>query len=314
MKPLVLISEQLADKPCEWLAEHADLRRLPFDHKAFDDTLGEAHALVVRTYTNVDRSLLDKAPKLRVVGRAGVALDNIDLDACRARGVEVVHTPGANASAVAEYVFALILDATRPRAEMTRPLPLDEFSRVRAELVASRQLQHATIGILGLGRIGSRVARIANAFEMHAVYHDLETKPESDRHGATPVAREQLLEQSDIVTVHIDDRPANRHSLSTDAFGRMRPDVVFLNCARGLVVDPFALADFMTSHPAARALLDVHDPEPFDETYPLLDIQNVHLFPHIAAATEQAKENMSWVVRDVWRVLQGQRPISPAPA
>jgi phosphoglycerate dehydrogenase-like enzyme len=227
--------------------------------------------------------------------------------------LEVVHAPGANSSAVAEYVFALLFDALRPRVFLDTPLDLAGWSDLRAELTAPRQLADCTLGIWGMGRIGTRVARIAQAFEMPAVYCDLREIPASERHGARPVSRDELLERAEIVTVHVDDRPSNRGLVGPDAFGRMRSDVVLLNCARGLIVDPVACADFFVGHPGAQALLDVHDPEPFGPTHPLLDLPNVHLAPHIAAATERAKVNMSWVVRDVARVLAGETPEHPAP-
>ena len=124
---------------------------------------------------------------------------------------------------------------------------------------------------------------------------------------------ETLLEESDVLTIHTDDRPANRHLMDADKFARCKDDVVFLSCARGLIVDARALADFLHANPGATAICDVHDPEPIPEGYPLLGLPNAHLAPHIAAATEAAKTNMSWVVRDVVRVLNGETPEHPAP-
>ncbi len=313
MTHTALVTESLAAEPLAWLSERCRVVRLAPADPAFADALAAAHALIVRTYTRVNDALLARAPSLRVVARAGVALDNIDLPACRARGVQVVHAPGANTSAVVEYVFALLFDALRPRLFLERPLPLADWEKLRADLIAPRQLDRLTLGVYGMGRIGSAVARVASAFNARVLYHDLRDIPPAQRHGAEPVSREDLLRHADALTVHVDDRPSNRHLLSTDAFGRMKGDVIFLNCARGLVVDPIACADFFINHPAAQAVLDVHDPEPFDAAYPLLDIPNVHLAPHIAAATAPAKDNMSWVVRDVWRVLCGDPPESPAP-
>lgn len=312
-RPLVLMTEPYAEAPLAWLAERCRVEAVPLIEVSTSPMLPLADALAVRTYTVVDETLLGRAERLRVVGRAGVALDNIDVPACRARGVEVVHRPGANSSAVAEYVFALLFDALRPRLFIEKPLDQTAWDELRAQLLAPRQLEGLRLGVWGCGRIGSRVCRIAQAFGMRAVYHDLREIPEERRWGATPVDREALLAESDVVTVHVDDRPSNSKLVGRDAFGRMKSDVVFLNCARGLIVDPVACAEFFIAHPAAQALLDVHDPEPFDPAYPLLDIANVHLAPHIAAATEQAKINMSWVVEDVWRVLTGERPEHPAP-
>jgi phosphoglycerate dehydrogenase-like enzyme len=311
--PLVIRTEPYEPQTHAWL-ESQGCRVLASPLADVDAaTLASADALLVRTYTIVNDALLDRMPNLKVVGRGGVALDNIDVPACRARGIEVVHSPGANSDAVAEYVFALLFDALRPRLFLEKPVDLAEWERLRSELQARRQINELTIGIYGMGRIGTRIARIAKGFGAKAIYHDILEVPIESRSGAEPVSREDLLARADVVTVHVDDRPTNRDLVSMDAFGRMRSDVVFISAARGLIVDPVAAAEFFVAHPAATGIFDVHEPEPFGGTYPLLEIKNVHLAPHIAAATAAARLNMSWVVRDVWRVLSGERPENPAP-
>ncbi|MFO0375731.1 MAG: NAD(P)-dependent oxidoreductase [bacterium] len=199
-----------------------------------------------------------------------------------------------------------MLDATRPRLFLQSAVEMERWKELRQELKARRQLRQLTLGIWGLGRIGKRLARVAGALDMRVIYHDvLEIAPE-ERWGAEPVGREELCERADVLSVHVDGRASNRGLVGTDALGRCKSDVIFINTSRGFVVDNHALADFMLGHPAACAMLDVHDPEPFDGTYPLLEIDNVHLAPHIASATVLANENMSWVVKDVWRVLSGE--------
>jgi len=307
----VVVTEPLDAEALDWLRERFEvIDSAP--ERVLEDIAG-AEALVVRTYTEVGGELLARADRLKVVGRAGVALDNIDIAACRARGVEVVHTPGSNTSAVAEFVFALLFDALRPRVMLEEALGLERWSALRAELLAARQIEGLTIGVWGMGRIGRRVARIARALDARVLYHDVEAVEPAERHGAEPVDRDELLERSEVVTVHVDDREANRHMVGADAFGRMRPDVIFLNMARGLVVDPVACARFFSDHPGAMALLDVHEPEPFGPEYPPLGVANIKLLPHIAAATAPAKRAMSWVVRDVARVLGGESPEHAAP-
>lgn len=306
--PTVLIAEPLALGAVRWLRERCTVIERPADDPAFAEALAQANALIVRTYTRADGALLAKAPNLRVVGRAGVGLDNIDLHACRARSVRVVYTPGANTDAVAEFVVACMLDATRHRLYLHAPLAENDWNKLRNELVSERQLSALTLGIYGCGRIGSRLARIAAALNMRTLYHDIRDIPQDQRSGATPVDRETLLAESDIISLHVDSRPENRHLFDADAFGRMRPDAVFINAARGFLVDPFALAEFMIAHPGATAIIDVHEPEPFGPDYPLLDIDNIHLTPHIAAATRDAKNAMSWVVKDIWKVLEGEEP------
>ncbi len=313
-RPLVVQCEELSASAASWLRERCDVVECrPAQEPEFREWIRVAHGLVVRTYTRVDAALLASAPALRVVGRAGVGLDNIDVPACRARGVEVVHTPDANGDAVAEFVFVMLLDALRPRWYVDQPHTPERWNALRQGLVAPRQLGELTLGIVGLGRIGRRVARIAKAFSMRVLFHDLAEIPPGQREGAEPVTMDQLRRDSDVVSLHVDARASNRHLVSDDFLGTMRPSAVLVNTSRGLVVDAQALARWLRQHPDAKALLDVHDPEPFDGAYPLLGLPNARLTPHLAAATRTAHENMSWVVRDVWRVLTGQAPQFPAP-
>jgi len=312
-KPLVIQSEDLNPEPAQWLAARCDLVACPQEQENFGELMHSASGLVVRTYTRVDGAMLDEARRLKVVGRAGVGLDNIDLDACAKRGIAVVHTPDANTTAVAEYVFALVFDAVRPRAFVERVLEKGEWCGVRRELTARRQLSEMTLGIYGLGRIGKRIARGAQGLgAAKVVYHDVLDIPEDQRFGAVPVSRDELLSTSDILTVHVDGRAENRNLVDADAMKLMRPDAVLINTSRGHIVDAYGVADFMLAHPRATAMLDVHDPEPIEATCPLLEIPNVHLSPHIAACTEAAQQNMGWVVRDVWRVLSGEAPVYAA--
>lgn len=305
---LVLQTEELDPAPAAWLEERARLVRAAPGDAGFDALLRDAVGLIVRTYTQVNETLLQQAPNLQVVGRAGVGLDNIDLEACRRRGVRVVHTPDANSQAVVEFVWSLVFDALRPRLFLTEALDKKRWGETRKELRGRRQVGDCVLGVFGMGRIGRRVARVGTSLGMQVLYHDILDVPVADRGGATPVSRDELLRHSDILTIHVDDRPANRAIVNAAAFALLKPDVVFINAARGFLVDAAACADFFIHHPAATAMLDVHEPEPFGPTYPLLDIKNVHLSPHIAAATDAAQVNMSWVVRDVWRVLNNEEP------
>lgn len=311
--PFVLIAEEIDDECSAWLSERCKVEFCPSTDPARIETLlARADGLVVRTYTKVERGFLSRAPRLRVVGRAGVGLDNIDIAACRGRGVEVVHTPDANTRAVVELVTAFMLDALRPRVYVDRPLPLEEWKRLRHGLIAPRQLAGMTLGILGFGRVGSAMARVGAALDMRVIYNDVRDIPAESRFGAQPVRAEEVFASADIVTVHIDDRPSNARFVGTGLIGRMRADALFINASRGFVIDTAALAAFLRANPDAAAMLDVHDPEPFGPEYPLLGLSNARLTPHIGAATAAAHRNMSWVVRDVWRVLSGEKPKWPA--
>jgi phosphoglycerate dehydrogenase-like enzyme len=314
-RPFVLQTEDLDHAAAAWISEACDFASCHFSEGAkFDALLARADAIVVRTYTRVDASFLDRAPTLKVVGRAGVGLDRIDVGECRRRGIEVVHTPDANTQAVAEYVFAMLFDALRPRLFLDKPITQDRWNKLRRELEAPNQLCELTLGVLGLGRVGKRVARIAQGLGMDVIYHDLLKIPEDDRQGAKPVPLERLLAKADILSIHIDSRSGNRHFVNSPLLAQMQPTAIIVNTSRGLVVDARALAAFLELNPQATALIDVHDPEPFEASYPLLGLANAHLSPHLAASTATAHVNMSWVVKDVLAVLQGRKPEFAAPA
>jgi len=308
-RPFVVISEELDPAARAWLEESCEVAACHFTQtEEFEKLLARADGLIVRTYTRVSEELLEKAPKLKVVGRAGVGLDRIDLDACAKRGVVVVHTPDANSAAVAEYVFVMLLDAVRPRVFLEKAIQSSEWNAIRKELEAPNQLGELRLGILGLGRIGSRVAKMARGFDMEVGYYDVAEIAEEKRFGARPMPLTDLLRWADIVSVHVDTRASNRRFVNAHVFRQMRPTVIFVNTSRGFIVDEFALAAFLRDNNKATALIDVHEPEPFGPTYPLLQLPNAHVSPHLAAATATAHANMSWVVKDVWAVLNGAPP------
>jgi phosphoglycerate dehydrogenase-like enzyme len=247
--------------------------------------------------------MLAKAPRLRVVARAGVGLDNVDVEACARRGVAVLNTPDANTRAVVEYVTSMALDALRPRVYLEDAPETKAWKRMRSEMIAPRQLSEMTLGILGLGKIGSQVARVGAALDMRVIYHDIAEIEPQRRHGAVPVDRETLFRESDLLTIHVDGRAENHGVVEAASLALCKPDVVLVNTSRGFVVENDALAAFLKANPGAMAMLDVHEPEPFPPHYPLLGLANAKLSPHLASATARAHKNMSWVVKDLWRVL-----------
>ena len=332
-RPVAVVTETLDTRCAEWLGERCEVvwARLDADgaedRVPLEEVLPEAEALIVRTYTRVDAALLAGAPKLRVVGRAGVGLDNVDLAACRARGVPVVYTPDANTQAVVEYVLGLMLDWARPRdtGAMREPIEAERFHQLRKTQVG-RQLSDLTLGVLGLGRIGTKLGRVAATLGMKVLACDLLADTEAGRAeltrraqcpGASPIElvdHDTLYRHGDIVSVHVDGRASNRGLIDASVTARLKPDVLLINAARGMLVDNAALADFARSNPDARLVLDVHDPEPppAPPGYPLWGLDNVTLMPHLASRTDTALENMSWVVRDIAAVLADDPPRYPA--
>lgn len=314
MKPIILVAEESDPKPLQWLKERAQVLLLRDGEAGFDHALAQTQGLLVRTYTQVNETFLARAPALRVVGRGGVGLENIDVPACRKRGIEVVYTPDANTLAVGDFIFGYILQLLRPWCFFReRAYEPKEFKHIRAT-VRGRQLNELTIGILGMGRVGRRVGRIAAAgFGMKVIYNDLLDVSSQIDFPAQSVDKPTLFHQADILTIHVDMRAGNENLVAADQLALMKHDAILLNTSRGEVLDVHALAAALKSGRLAGAALDVFHPEPPKPDFPLLGLNNVLLTPHLAARTHTALENMSWVVRDVLAVLEGKTPQHPAP-
>jgi phosphoglycerate dehydrogenase-like enzyme len=313
-KPVVLVTEGSDPKPLEWLKQQAEVIEIAPDDPAFDAQLARADGMCVRTYTRVNPAMLAKAPRLRVVGRGGVGIENIDVKACRARGVEVVYTPDANTIAVGDFVFGYMTQLLRPwNFFRDKVYPPAEFKKIR-NTVRGRQLNELTLGILGMGRVGRRVGSIgANGYGMKVIYNDLLDVHSQLTFPATSVDKPTLYRESDILSLHVTMLPGNENLVGREQLAMMKPDAILINTSRGEVLDAAALADAIRGKRLAGAALDVYWPEPPGADFPLLGLDNVLLTPHLAARTYTAMENMSWVVRDVIGVLNGEQPRFPAP-
>lgn len=304
----VLVSEPLSDRALAYLAEHAEVVRT--DAAGAIDHIGDADGLVVRTYTQVNDELLDRAERLKVVGRAGVALENIDVPAARRRGVEVVHTPAANTLAVVDYTIAAIVRMNRRFRQMSGYVDGAEFHRMRKGSYG-RFLADMTLGIVGCGRIGSRVAAAACGLGMTVLYNDI--RPIELTCDAREVDKATLYRQSDVVTIHVPLDDVTHHLIDAEALAGFKDGAQFINAARGPCVNYADLAGAVRSGKISAATIDCHDPEPPPEDYPMFGLDNVTLTPHIAARVPQAVENMCDVVYDIIAVLQGKPPQYPAP-
>ncbi len=313
----VVIAESLDTTCVKWLEDRAHVVWAdPQRQSDLPEHLAHAQGLIVRTYTRVDRRLLDQAPHLKVVGRAGVGLDNIDLQACKQRGVQVVYTPDANTQAVVEFVVALILDDLRPRPSMPNATSPSLFHDLRRQHVGV-EAESLTLGILGFGRIGQRLGGIAHAMGMSVWVNDLLPAAQLRQTVNYPyhlVDKPELYRRSDILSVHVDGRAENRHLINAPVLAQLKPSCLLINTSRGKVIENDALACWAkaVASSGGRAILDVHEPEPPPAAYPLYELTNVRLLPHLAARTQQALENMSWVVRDIVAVLENRPPTHPA--
>ena len=303
----MVVTEPLSDRALDWLAGRCEVRRIDKEH--LDEHIAEADGLVVRTYTLVMPELLDRAPRLKVVGRAGVALDNIDVPACRARGVEVVHTPAANTLAVVDYTIRMIIEMNRRFWPITAPMTEEEFFATRKNQFG-RFLSTLTLGIIGVGRIGSRVGRAAAGLGMTVLANDI--KPIDLDYPHEMVDKPALYAQSDIVTLHVPLTELTRNLIDAETLAQFKAGAQLINAARGACVVAADLARAVEAGRIARAVIDCHEPEPPPLDYPLYGLANVILTPHIAARVPQALENMCDVVRDVAAVIEGNAPQYPA--
>jgi len=308
-RPVILVTEPLSERAVAYLREHGRVVQTKAESVA--DEIAAADALVVRTYTQVTSALLDRAPRLKVVGRAGVALENIDVPACKARGIQVVHTPAANTLAVVDYTIGMILQLNRRFWLIARPLTDEEFHEQRKQMYG-RFLSGATLGIVGCGRIGSRVGRAAAALGMKVLYNDIR-KIQID-YPAQEADKPTLYAHSDVITIHTPLTDLTRKFINAGAIARFRQGAQFINAARGQCVDYTALAAAIRSGRLGGAAIDCHDPEPPPPDYPMYGLaeHNVILTPHIAARVPAAMEAMCDVVYDVVAVLQGRPPEYPA--
>jgi len=305
---LIAVTEPMNERSLSFLREHGRVLQVGPDEIA--DQIADVDALVVRTYTQVDEVLLQKAERLKVVGRAGVALENIDVPACRSRGVEVVHTPAANTLAVVDYTVRMILELNRRFWPLAGPVTGEQFHQIRKQKFG-RFLSGATLGIVGAGRIGSRVGRAAVGLGMTVLYNDI--KDIDLDYPAQAVDKPTLYARSDIVTIHVPLTKLTRKFINADTLAQFKAGAQFINAARGQCVDYAALAEAIRSGHISAVAIDCHDPEPPPSDYPMFSLgDNVILTPHIAARVPEAMDNMCDVVKDVVAVLQGRSPEYPA--
>jgi len=255
--------------------------------------IADADGLVVRSATKVTPALLKNAAKLRVVGRAGVGVDNVDMSAATHRGVLVMNTPGGNSVSVAEHTFALLLGFARSVPQANTSIHAGKWEK---SAFSGTELRGKTLGLLGLGRIGSEVARRAHAFEMKVIAHDPYVTPAAAREvDVELVPFEELLKRSDVLSLHTALSPSTEKIINAAALAQMKKGAVLVNCARGELVEEAALAEALKSGKLAGAALDTFAKEPPKES-PLLGLPNLIATPHIAGSTKEAQEEVGTAI------------------
>jgi len=293
-----------------------DLRSEP--GRTEDDLIAlgqEADALLLSTREAVTRTLVERIPRVKVIARYGVGLDNVDLDAAADNGIVVTHYPQYCTAEVADHAVSLLLTLNRRIVELNADLHEGAWGTHRA--LTGRvlrgpipALRTQVVGVFGAGRIGASVVRRLLPFGCRVLVHDPYLEDDKIKEiGAEPVSFEELLEQSDLVTIHCPLTPETRGMLGAAQFARMKPNVAIVNTARGPIIQEAALVDFLQRNPAARAGLDVFEIEPLSEESPLFQLPNVILTPHSAYYSEQSAAT----VRDqtflsMLSVLRGYMP------
>ncbi len=308
----ILVAERLDPSAMERLAAVGAVRSASAcDQATLLREIATADALIVRTYSQVTAAVIEAGTMLKVIGRAGVGLENIDLVAARKRGITVVYTPDAASDSVAEFTLGLMLALERSLLPGEAMLRQGRFVDARRTLVG-RQLRGLTLGIVGMGRIGRRVASICHrALEMTVLYNDVVEIEHLD-FAAAAASKERVWGESDVVSLHLPLTELTRHLVNADVLSQFQPQATLINTSRGAVVDGAALAAALSAGQLAGAALDVYDPEPPPADCPLLNAPNVLLSPHLASRTTVAQARTNDVVDDVIAALRGERVRYPA--
>jgi D-3-phosphoglycerate dehydrogenase len=303
--PVVVIAEELAPSAIDVLAYDFDVRHVDgTDRAALLAEVAEADALIVRSATRVDAELLAVATRLKVVARAGVGLDNVDVPAATSRGVMVVNAPTSNIVSAAEQAIALLLSVARHTASASAALKRGEWKRSKYTGV---EVQGKTVGVVGLGRIGVLFAQRMAAFGTRLIAYDPYIQPaRAAQLGVRLVGLDELLRESDFISVHLPKTPETVGLIGEKELATVKPGVRIINAARGGLVDEQALADALREGRVAGAGLDVYTTEPATGL-PLFDFDNVVCTPHLGASTGEAQDKAGLAVaRSVKLALQGE--------
>jgi D-3-phosphoglycerate dehydrogenase len=308
----VLLYEDMHEVGKALLAERAEIIFAKTLHEtSLISEAQEVDGIIIRANGKVTQKIMESALKLKVVGRHGVGVENIDLEAATEKGIWVVNTPDANDISVAEHFFGLALILSKMLKKGDIALREGRWG-ARSEYTGY-ELHGKTLGILGFGRIGRGVGRIGHkGFNMNVLYYDAlryeETENELD---AKKVSLEEVLSQSDYISINLPMLPETKGLLKEREFGLMKPSAFIINLARGPIWDEKVVYKFLKERKIAGAGSDVYEVEPAVKGHPLFELENFVGTPHMAAQTEEALKRMSMVAVDVVRVLEGKNPINP---
>ena len=304
-KPVVLIAEQLAQSAMDVLGSEFDIRHVDgADRSALLPALADADAVLIRSATRIDAEALAAAPALKVVARAGIGLDNVDVPAATARGVLVVNAPQSNIITAAEHALALLLAVARQIPAAHATMAAGEWKRSKFNGV---EIADKTVGVVGLGRIGQLFASRIAAFGTHVIAYDPYLQPaRAASLGVELVDLPTLLQRADIISIHLPKTKETLGLIGAEELATVKPGVLIVNAARGGLIDEQALADALADGRVGGAGIDVYSTEPAAKENPLLSAPNVVLTPHLGASTTEAQDKAGTAVaRSVKLALRG---------
>ena len=313
-RPRVFVTRRLPGRALDYLAEHAvvDLwpGELPPRREALIEHASTATALLTLLTDRIDDELLAAAPDVIAVSNMATGFDNVDIEAANRRLVLVTRTPGVLTETTADFAFALLLAAARRVVEGDRYTRDGQWKTWGPETLLGPDVHGATLGIIGLGRIGTEVARRAKGFGMRILYNSRSHKPDAERDlGAEFRDVPSLLRESDFVSLHTALSPETRHLINAESLAMMKLTAVLVNTGRGPLVDQNALYEALRDGTIAAAALDVTDPEPMPPSDPLLTLPNVIVTPHIASASVATRSRMAMLAAEnLVQALRGEVP------
>jgi glyoxylate reductase len=294
MHYFVLADEPLPDELAAMLAADCDVHVWPSDDAALAPLLERADALFTYGHMPTDGALMDHMPRLKIISNFGVGVDHIDLEAARQRGIPVGNTPGVLDGATADLTFALLLAAARNIVVGDRYARSAAFTHYDPRILMGREVHDATLGIVGMGKIGRQVARRASGFDMSVLYYNRRRDPQAEAElGVTYATLSELLGRADFVTLNVPLTSETRGLIGRDELAQMKPNAILVNAARGGVVDHTALLLALEQGQIAGAALDVTEPEPLPRDHPLLRMDNVIISPHLGSATMETRQRMA---------------------
>jgi D-3-phosphoglycerate dehydrogenase len=305
--PKILVTDPIAQEGIDFLSRAAEVDvRLKPSPKELLQLIGGYEALIVRSETKVTRQVIEAGKRLQVVGRAGTGVDNIDLEAATERGIVVVNAPLGNTISAAEHTIALMFALARHLPQAYNSLRAGRWER---QLFLGTELRGKTLGLIGMGQVGSEVARRARGLEMRVIAHDPYVSPErAQSMGVEIVSLDELLQQADVISLHTRLTPSTRDYLGAEQLAKVKQGVRIINTARGELIDENALIQAIDAGRVAEAAIDVFREEPPGES-PLLTHPRVLVTPHLGASTEEAQERAALdVAQEVLAVLRGEPP------